>query len=480
MHAMVRRRQIGRGHDKCKLCKCAACAVCTAAANAFAGPFVTVSVTDLDNATEWLGHWQRFNLSSSEWRRFEAAVPLPRAKRGHILDVAVVLGHAAATYLIDDVTIIQRDPPATGTSLAVDFEDQENSPPAAIGVAAVAQTAAESGGAAVVASAGSSQSTLLTANLASAAAAHGGSYGAEVTTREAVTPAWHARLELGTISAALNAVRVTFWARALRKCVVNANLLDASAGYKWLAFWQPFNLTTKWQQFTAMVELPSSLAGGSVAEAATAAQGGDSSAAATPAHLLQALVLGGSATTYFIDDVSLVQSCENWPTPAAPPTVGETRERLEDCSTGGAVPTFELGGKAGEPVGEGKEEEGSGSTPSKALSVDAQLYSEVAARSGRFGARITVHRPPPVTVPRPKLRLGTLRLAPAERASDAVVLSLWVRLHPPERGGDYDDALSGDAGQAGGAGQAVWCWRPRAVGRRGEDGGYGGEVLREF
>ena len=52
---------------------------------------------------------------------------------------------------------------------------------------------------------------------------------------------------------------------------MHANLLDASRGYSWLAFWQPFNLTTAWARYTATAELPR----------------------AVDAHLLQAsLVLG--------------------------------------------------------------------------------------------------------------------------------------------------------------------------------------------
>ena len=86
-------------------------------------PFVTVDVLDGSaGAVQWLGHWQRFNLTAAAWRRFEALVPLPPAKRGHVLEVSVVVGHAAATYLLDDVSVSQRDSLASALSIALNFE----------------------------------------------------------------------------------------------------------------------------------------------------------------------------------------------------------------------------------------------------------------------------------------------------------------------------------------------------------------------
>ena len=83
---------------------------------------MTVDVLDRDNSSEWIGHWQRFNLTAAAWRRFEALVPLPPAKRGHVLEVSVVVGHAAATYLLDDVSVSQRDSLASALSIALNFE----------------------------------------------------------------------------------------------------------------------------------------------------------------------------------------------------------------------------------------------------------------------------------------------------------------------------------------------------------------------
>ena len=58
----------------------------------------------------------------------------------------------------------------------------------------------------------------MVANLASTAAAHTGKAGAELTVSAEFEPAWHGRLELGTVTAAFNAVRVRFWARAASMC----------------------------------------------------------------------------------------------------------------------------------------------------------------------------------------------------------------------------------------------------------------------
>ena len=100
--------------ERCHLCKCRACSHCAAPPE----PFLTVDVLDRDNASRWLGFWQRFNLSASEWRTFEAVVPLPAASHGHVLEVVLVLGHSANTYLIDDVSIMQRDSPASARCFA--------------------------------------------------------------------------------------------------------------------------------------------------------------------------------------------------------------------------------------------------------------------------------------------------------------------------------------------------------------------------
>jgi hypothetical protein len=45
------------------------------------------------------------------WKRFEAKVYLEPSRHHHILEVSLVLGYKAATYLIDDVHITQTAAP---------------------------------------------------------------------------------------------------------------------------------------------------------------------------------------------------------------------------------------------------------------------------------------------------------------------------------------------------------------------------------
>ena len=175
---------------------------------------------------------------------------------------------------------------------------------------------------------------------------------------EVVSPAWAARLELGTVTARLNTATISFWGKAQRPCSLFANLLDADARYAWLAFWQPLNLTAEWSFLSVKAPLGEGLAG----------------------HTLQSsLVLGGCATTYHVDGVTLRQSCESWPTPwQGLPAAARLVTGFEDCT--GAMPrAVELrigaSGASGASGGGG--------------AVDVELYSESAARTGRFGARLT-------------------------------------------------------------------------------------------
>ena len=108
-------------------------------------------------------------------------------------------------------------------------------------------------------------------------------------------PPWLGRLHLGSVQAVLNALHVSFWAKASAALGVSVTVVDASARFEWVAFWQTFNLTTAWQRYEATVAL-------------------DTSARAN--HQLQAgLVLGGLAGQYFVDQLSLSQGCANWPAP---------------------------------------------------------------------------------------------------------------------------------------------------------------------
>ena len=98
------------------------------------------------------------------------------------MDVALILGHAAATYLIDDVTIVQKEAPASAAAITLDFEEDEHLAQETETSVAVRMPEGEK---------------LIDADLASTAAAHSGKVGASVTVNEIITPAWHGRLELG-------------------------------------------------------------------------------------------------------------------------------------------------------------------------------------------------------------------------------------------------------------------------------------------
>ena len=370
--------------QRCAYCKCRQCPACLAAAAT--GPFLTVSVTDADNASEWLGYWQRLNLSSAEWRQFKVTVPLSAAKRGHTLETSIVLGHAAGVYLIDDVSIYQTDPVAL--ALQVGFEE----PDAAV-------VAVGTGGSVAVPVAGGG---LMTANLASEAAAHGGGKGAEVVIRELFTPAWQGRLELGTIVATLNALTIRLWGRASRLAPIHANLIDSAAAYEWLAFWEPLNLTNHWAEHSTVAPLDPTRRG----------------------HRLQmSLVMGATAATYSLDDISLTQSCENWPTPWLPPApLGSLYTGFEDCT--GAIPRMDSATSSGGA----RDSATSGVGSSGGSPIAAELYAPMAARTGQLGMRLKVRRHLRIDEERPKLILGSLILADASRASDAILLSLWAKM----------------------------------------------------
>ena len=60
--------------------------------------------------------------------------------------------------------------------------------------------------------------------------------------------------------------------------------------------------------------------------------------------------------------------------------------------------------------------------------IAAELYAPMAARTGQLGMRLKVRRHLRMDEARPKLILGSLILADASRASDAILLSLWAKM----------------------------------------------------
>ena len=109
---------------------------------------------------------------------------------------------------------------------------------------------------------------------------------------------------------------------------------------------------------------------------------------------------------YCLDDISLRQSCANWPTPWLPPAPAPSlKTGFEDCT--GAMPTMDSvnsdsggGAAAAAPL--------AGGAP-----VVPELYAPIAARTGLLGMRLKVRRQLRAEEEKPKLLLGTLRLAEA-------------------------------------------------------------------
>jgi len=149
------------------------------------------------------------------------------------------------------------------------------------------------------------------------------------------------------------------------------------------------------------------------------------------------LVMGAIAATYSLDDISLTQSCENWPTPWLPPApLGSLYTGFEDCT--GAIPRMDSATSSGgarysaTSSGGARDSATSGVGSSGGSPIAAELYAPMAARTGQLGMRLKVRRHLRIDEERPKLILGSLILADASRASDAILLSLWAKMQPGE------------------------------------------------
>ena len=96
-------------------------------------PAPHTDVTDIDEGYQWLGDPSPCELSHTEWRQCRAAVPIDPKRKGHALDVAIVVGHTKGVIYVDDVTVVQQlapppsppaaSPPAPPLSPSVLSED---------------------------------------------------------------------------------------------------------------------------------------------------------------------------------------------------------------------------------------------------------------------------------------------------------------------------------------------------------------------
>ena len=86
------------------------------------------------------------------------------------------------------------------------------------------------------------------------------------------------------------------------------------------------------------------------------------------------------------------------------------------------------GAMHGAAVTDGPGGNSSGGGSSGGSPISAELYAPMAARTGQLGMRLKVRRHLRMEEERPKLILGSLILADASRASDAILLSLWAKM----------------------------------------------------
>ena len=225
---------------------------------------LSVDVSDVTDGGKWLGVAPALRLGT-EFARHSARVVLDASRRGHVLSFALIVGGAAAEYVIDDVTIEQSLAPKgmRDGNLTIGFEPEEGGDAAAGGMAIVVDAAAPAG---VLNDARSS----LAAPLSAADKAHArqggvesgggggggwvvaqpsGAYCAKVSVRQPTTPAWHVKLALGRFRAVDHMLRVTLTAKALTESLDASSppalTIDVIDGETWLGHWQRFNLVER-------------------------------------------------------------------------------------------------------------------------------------------------------------------------------------------------------------------------------------------
>ena len=274
-------------------------------------PLPHVDVLDLDEDFEWLGFWQPCTIAPDHWTLCQAAVSLGTNRRGHALDVSIVIGHIAGTTLFDDILVVQQlapppapplppppVPPFSRMVLAEDFEmmRKQTWPPDAAYHGPFTDPRAVR--ADVLPSLATTPKDDVTnghmlADVPTKVAAHSGTGGALLLVKQAFTPPWRARLQLGTHIVLLGDVRVSFWGRASegrsgQKTVlpVSVDVIDVSADSEWVGVAVKVHLGPEWQRHEARL-----LVGPE-----------------RRAHQFSfALIVGAAAGEYLIDDVRIEQ-----------------------------------------------------------------------------------------------------------------------------------------------------------------------------
>jgi hypothetical protein len=203
-------------------------------------PALHVDVTDIDEGYQWLGYAPPCQLSYTEWRQCVAPVPLTPARKGHALDISIVVGDARGVIYIDDVLVLQRvaappspprppppAPPLAPTLLALDFETLPSQPwpppePGSSGAEVYAGLAAPVHARALPApfkdgGDGHKEGKMVAQVPSASGLGREGSKGAHVSVQTAYHPAWRARLELGTFVVQRGLLTVSFYAKAVTK-----------------------------------------------------------------------------------------------------------------------------------------------------------------------------------------------------------------------------------------------------------------------
>eukprot|EP00966_Prymnesium_polylepis_P178509 4134228-Prymnesium_polylepis.1 len=330
-------------------------------------PAPRIDVLDLDDNYDWLGYWQPCALTTDSWTNCFAPIALTASHRGHALDVSIVLGHTAGTTLIDDILVVQQitpppappappppAPPLTPTILYEDFEkmrkqpwpppDDANSAPqrdpravhaVVLGLDSAPGTAPsptpskkskKDGGTTSAATTGT-----MWADVPTAAAGHTSGVGARLLVKQAFTPAWRARLDLGTHIVLLGDVNISFWGRAVpaqgkeaagATLPVSVDVLDTSDGNTWVGVIAKVHLGAEWAHHEARVLLGPERAGH---------------------HLSFAVVVGAIAGEYMFDEIRIEQATLPGPLSSGSLQLGFESNEPSDAVTAGLA-VADLGG----------------------------------------------------------------------------------------------------------------------------------------
>ena len=380
-------------------------------------PAMQLDVLDATAGNKWIGHGRPFNLTQN-WQSFSVTIPLPPSRRGHVLDASFVVGGQVGVYLIDDVIIEQRGDEAEAEAEALALEQGLPWPRVQL-----FGTGFETGDPAV-------QLIATDASLARMETVHGrahdGQRGAVVELLGVPPKPEDVKLLLGKFAAAPGRLVITFWCRSLlpdatkkKSSDVSApfvavDILDESAGFEWLGYWEHFTLMTRWVQHEVSVVIPSSRRG----------------------HMLDlSIVLGGARGGVIVDDIAITVPAGAKP-PAAPaaaagpaakqqaPAVDEGLAEAifaAENTTGVTLPRaqlFSTGFEAGDPSVEMLAADGS--------LAKLQAPLPLAAREGRAGARLELLAVPP----KPeavKLLLGKFPATPGRLS-----ITFWCRSQSPE------------------------------------------------